>query len=197
MPEEERSLYLCVKCGESKERSEFYEYPNRKFKNGLPQVKYPCKECRYKYDKNKTTIKSSWYYKLRNTVVDGYGAKCACCGETCRAFLALDHVNGGGNKQRKEAGPSAHYADALRRNYPPDYQLLCHNCNIAKSIQGVCPHQNPDYDNTYTPPPPPLRVIKYIETPAERRLRRNKEWREWYRLKRGGVVRKYSFAKAA
>lgn len=28
--------------------------------------------------------------------------------------------------------------------WPPGYQVLCHNCNVAKRILGTCPHQMVD-----------------------------------------------------
>lgn len=32
--------------------------------------------------------------------------------------------------------------DRLKQNnYPRGFQILCYNCNNAKSIQGQCPHQ--------------------------------------------------------
>jgi hypothetical protein len=61
-------------------------------------------------------------------------------------FLALDHINGGGNAHRREVtgsakgGPKFYYW--LRdNNYPPGFQVLCHNCNQAKATYGRCPHQ--------------------------------------------------------
>lgn len=67
---------------------------------------------------------------------------CRCCGEATLEFLALDHVNGSGNKHRKEVGTLAMADWAKRNNYPPGlFQVLCHNCNLAKGFYGRCPHQ--------------------------------------------------------
>lgn len=78
---------------------------------------------------------------LRKKVIEGYGSKCACCGENQYEFLALDHVNGGGNKLRLQGTHTyVVYRDALKRNFPSDYQILCHNCNNAKGFYGYCPH---------------------------------------------------------
>lgn len=77
---------------------------------------------------------------LRNEVIDAYGARCVCCGETNRKFLTIDHVNSDG------------YADRQRRslmtwlkknNFPKDrYQLMCYNCNMGRAKNGgVCPHK--------------------------------------------------------
>lgn len=70
--------------------------------------------------------------------------KCACCGELEFKFLALDHKNGGGNKERRALGITAgvrFYYWLKKSGYPPGYQILCHNCNCAKSYYKICPHQ--------------------------------------------------------
>ena len=28
----------------------------------------------------------------------------------------------------------------IKENVPRDLQILCHNCNAAKQIYGICPH---------------------------------------------------------
>lgn len=68
---------------------------------------------------------------------------CKCCGETTLEFLALDHINGGGNVHRKSIRPTgvaSMYEWAKRNGYPPIFQVLCHNCNMAKGFYGRCPH---------------------------------------------------------
>lgn len=78
----------------------------------------------------------------RMRILDAYGNKCACCGETRHEFLAVDHVNNDGAKHRREFSSTAMvYPDIIRRNFPPDFQILCFNCNCAKGIYGKCPHQ--------------------------------------------------------
>lgn len=69
--------------------------------------------------------------------------KCACCNDYHLEFLALDHKNGGGNKHRKMIPHTGSYIYlwVKRNNYPPLFQVLCHNCNFAKSAYKVCPHQ--------------------------------------------------------
>jgi len=79
--------------------------------------------------------------KVRLDILTHYGLVCACCGETELTFLTIDHINGGGNEHRRQLGHT-HVYDWLRANrYPKGYQTLCFNCNSAKSIQGICPHQ--------------------------------------------------------
>lgn len=77
--------------------------------------------------------------KLRREALSRYGGSCACCGESRYEFLALDHINGGGNKLR---GGNLRNEEWARRNgWPPVLRVLCHNCNMARGFYGVCPHE--------------------------------------------------------
>lgn len=68
--------------------------------------------------------------------------RCVCCGEGMLHFLALDHINGGGRKHRQETGGGGFYSWLKRHNYPPGFQVLCHNCNLGRQFNGgTCPHQ--------------------------------------------------------
>ena len=83
--------------------------------------------------------------KVRAEVRSHYGNKCVCCGEDEPAFLAIDHINGGGNAHRRKLGmPSGtqFYLWLRRNNFPEGFQILCFNCNFAKSAHGQCPHKN-------------------------------------------------------
>lgn len=85
----------------------------------------------------------------RRECLEHYGGKCACCGEMRYEFLSIDHVNGGGNKHRKELALSAgttvsgiHMVLWLKKNgYPEGFRVLCHNCNQAIGYYGACPHE--------------------------------------------------------
>jgi hypothetical protein len=88
-------------------------------------------------EQNRKSVKN-----LRETILSAYGGKCACCGEIEPMFLGIDHINGGGNQQRKILGSGRKYYNWLIENkFPPDFQILCHNCNLAKGFYGVCPHE--------------------------------------------------------
>jgi hypothetical protein len=80
--------------------------------------------------------------EIKREVIEHYGGKCECCGETTFEFLAIDHVGGDGNRLRK-AGEAhgAHLAVQLKvKNYPEGYRILCYNCNSALGWLGYCPH---------------------------------------------------------
>ena len=103
------------------------------------------------YKKNKYNIISrakEANVKRRVIVLNQYGGnppKCACCGEKEYKFLSIDHINGGGNKHRKEMGlkdgkGGSIYCWLIQNNFPKGFQVLCHNCNMAKGFYGKCPH---------------------------------------------------------
>jgi hypothetical protein len=79
--------------------------------------------------------------KIRKEIISYYGGKCSCCGETEIVFLVIDHINGGGCKERKIRGHGSQFYRWLKKeNFPSGYQVLCHNCNFAKRM-GECPHK--------------------------------------------------------
>ncbi|MET8475435.1 hypothetical protein ABZY90_19535 [Streptomyces sp. NPDC006422] len=82
--------------------------------------------------------------RVRREALQAYGGEnpqCVCCGEATYVFLALDHINGGGGVHRKETGGGGFYTWLRRHNYPPGFQVLCHNCNFGRQINGgICPH---------------------------------------------------------
>lgn len=97
------------------------------------------KACGYCAEENKHR-----YQQIKIAVLNAYGGQqCACCGQTGLQFLALDHIDGGGNRHRAEIGEGAPFYKWLKRNsYPPGFQVLCHNCNQAKALNNnICPHQ--------------------------------------------------------
>lgn len=79
---------------------------------------------------------------LRLAALNAYGGPvCKCCGETEVAFLQIDHINNDGADHRRTVGYAGIYGWLKTRNYPPGFQVLCANCNSAKSCYGICPHQ--------------------------------------------------------
>ena len=72
---------------------------------------------------------------LRIKVVEKLGGKCIKCGVDDIRVLQLDHINGGGNKERRK-GIEAYtvYKRALLVG-EKEFQILCANCNRLKAIE--------------------------------------------------------------
>jgi hypothetical protein len=127
-----------------------------------------CKDCQRIY--NKAYVKSlpierkRWYdrpspsrtrveekrkakfWQARLAMIAAYGGKCTCCGVSEPQFLTLEHLNGGGRKERRKFSNRAGllYLDLQKRGWPSGYTVLCFNCNSAKGHYGVCPHARRD-----------------------------------------------------
>lgn len=80
--------------------------------------------------------------KLR--VFEKYGGKCACCGEGRFEFLCIDHVDDDGGVERMTLQVAGIYRKLETLPVMEGYQVLCHNCNLAKAFYGYSP-ANPDF----------------------------------------------------
>lgn len=84
----------------------------------------------------------SYTQTLRQDALTKYGGRCFCCGEWRKQFLAIHHVKGGGNSERRRIGVTNQFLIHLKRQgWPEGYAVACHNCNMAVHCYGVCPHQ--------------------------------------------------------
>ena len=121
-------------------------------------AKHPEKPMEYKkrwlekYPEERRQIVRNYHIKLRRAAIEYYGVpnpKCMCpggCDEGIYEFLAIDHINGGtagkhGTSAREKDRKGTLYQWLRKHDYPPGYQVLCHNCNTAKAAYGKCPHQ--------------------------------------------------------
>jgi len=147
------SFPVCIKCGVILTDKNWGS--SRKEKHI-----YICKKCECEYSKkwqqnnrdkyNQSRRESN--QRLKNEVIDAYGGKCACCGETRREYLTIDHKNGNGNKHRREIGATS--SDGLYRwlkknNYPEEFQVLCFNCNCGKGNYSICPHDKDAFEEEF------------------------------------------------
>ena len=77
---------------------------------------------------------------------------CNCCGLNSHiGFLALDHIAGkrkmDSERELVQLGYDSNmHPDTLLQwlidnNFPKGFQILCHNCNLAKGFYGACPHE--------------------------------------------------------
>lgn len=114
---------LCANCGNEK--------------NGSID-KYLCINCRTNRRATQTKIRQ----RLREKVLEVYGNKCACCNEREQAFLEVDHIENDGADHRRKLKAKKLYKWLEQNNWPKEgFQLLCCNCNNAKSRYSICPHQ--------------------------------------------------------
>ena len=122
----------CTKCGETKSAGEFKR--NRNTATGLMGLCRACVAINYK----------SWRRRLRDEVINAYGAACVCCGENHREFLAIDRINGGGRQHQIELNFNLHtfHLQLKRQGYPRgEYRILCYNCNMSRGVYAYCPHE--------------------------------------------------------
>lgn len=128
-----------------------YSKAYRQRPNAAPNQKMATKRWREAHKEQYAEIRRNdarkHRFAVRKRVLEAYGGaqpSCACCGESTNEFLAVDHIDGGGNAHRRAIGAktgSAFYTWLERNRFPAGFQLLCHNCNVAKGIHGTCPHQ--------------------------------------------------------
>lgn len=119
---ERKAAGLCVSCG----------VPGKPRERGLL-----CSDCR-ETERHRGV-------RVKQEVMDRYGGKCTCCGETEIAFLTLDHIDGGGTALRKSkvhGAGNSFYARLRSAPIDPRLQVLCWNCNLGRRATGVCPHKD-------------------------------------------------------
>lgn len=75
-------------------------------------------------------------------MIAAYGGACTCCKESVFEFLTLEHLNNDGAAHRRAVGRNAQaqLLDIKKRGFPPEYTILCYNCNLSKGVYGECPH---------------------------------------------------------
>jgi len=145
---------LCKPCFNLRQREWRKKTPEltkaRKVRNYKKQKESYIKRAKdwsKKNNEKRKKINSNWRWRMRLQMIDAYGGKCACCGESTKEFLTIDHIKNDGCKKRKEGEPigAALYRKLKEKNWPKeDYQLLCMNCNFAKGHWKICPHQRQD-----------------------------------------------------
>lgn len=143
MPER---LKFCLKCHGVKPQTAFSVWYR-----GGDGLDNHCKDCRSTYyrDYYQKTIerrrfkRNDRHNRIKEEMIAAYGGSCSCCGESESKFLSIDHVNGGGNHERKRLKLSGTMLyDRLRKlGWPKgEFTVLCFNCNLSKGFFGACPH---------------------------------------------------------
>jgi hypothetical protein len=138
----------CAKCGASKTLSCFPR--ELRSPDGRNRI---CKVCINEYSRRRYWAKCgngnprpagshNQASLLRDLIIEAYGSVCACCGESERGFLTIDHINGGGQDHVRRVG-NIHrmYIEIVSEGFPKDkYRVLCWNCNAVQRYGAVCPH---------------------------------------------------------
>jgi hypothetical protein len=128
---------ICPKCGGPR----------------IPQQK--CPACTRNYMRQYHQVNGAasrdraktFHAEMRGKALAAYGGECACCGESRREFLAIDHIGGGGGDHRRSlfgkrnAGGHVFYRWLHQQGYPLGFRVLCHNCNQSMGLYGYCPHE--------------------------------------------------------
>lgn len=75
--------------------------------------------------------------EYKSNIFNILGMKCVWCGFDDIRALQIDHVKGGGIKERKYESSRGYYKNILMKvlQGSKDYQILCANCNQIKRIE--------------------------------------------------------------
>lgn len=129
-----RKLYKAEWYQTNKERQakRFKEY----YLAHRDEIKEYYKKWRLTHKDAQSEAGREYHLRLKMRVLNHYSggtAKCSHCKETDPLVLCVDHINGGGNKQRRQVGGNFNRW-LIRKNFPLGYQVLCANCNLRKRI---------------------------------------------------------------
>lgn len=141
-----KAYYANQRESRNKKRKQHYEKTKQHTLAVCKRYRETHKEQIRKYFKGRRALDNerlkNYYRKQKQIVVDAYGGKCFCCGETHFEFLTIDHIHGGGRKDRAKRTGSGFYVRLVKEGFPKDkYRLACMNCNFALGKYGHCPHR--------------------------------------------------------
>lgn len=144
---------LCTRCGAKAvphrkqcepclqhSRLKWADYRQRIPKQVLLRQRLASKKWKKAHPEFKRMNARKNYKKLRLEIFAHYGLQCACCKDRHHEFLTIDHIHGQGNKHLREIRISL-YRWLKNNHFPKGFQTLCWNCNEARRIYGICPHQ--------------------------------------------------------
>jgi hypothetical protein len=146
----------CRICGTIKPANPEFFCRDKQGPRGLSGICHPCNKERLRlrdmrFPDQKKARSKAYHLKCRIDVLEHYSKgvpHCECCGENHLEFLSIDHINNDGAEHRRKlannkTGNFGRIYYWLRNNgYPDGFQVLCHNCNMAKGFYGHCPHQD-------------------------------------------------------
>lgn len=136
----------CTDCGEDDVKTLSIDHINGggtrhlkaiggNFYQWLRKNKYPndfrvlCMNCNWLRKRGQRT-------QISIDVIQHYSdgtASCKRCGNKDIKVLSIDHIDGGGNRHKREVGMGVVFLYWLKKNnYPRGYQVLCMNCQFKK-----------------------------------------------------------------
>ena len=140
------------RTGHSRDCKTCHKVYTNKFRRENPEYgKQYAKKYRELNREKMVAQQKEWTDALRKRVFDHYGNSCACCGESERHFLTIDHINNDGHLFRTPSGKAriagnALYSFIVKNSFPDDLQTLCSNCNFGKRRnKNICPHQEKNW----------------------------------------------------
>lgn len=157
--------YVCKKCEKNKNYNEYHfrnSYKDKIYRTGkckiclrlegnerrrqfkiknldeyLRQRRESAKRYRHNHPEKHYSLLRKWRENKRKQIMSLLGElKCKNCGFEDYRALQIDHINGGGNKQREKLKSTAlsivFLEKEIRLKGKEEYQILCANCNWIK-----------------------------------------------------------------
>ncbi len=134
----ETDTVSCIPCSKKNSTRSKKRYINRKAKRlcvdcgaSAKPGKIYCPECNEKQSNRAHQERE----QLRLQVMSHYSKgepTCAHCGINDLDTLTIDHINNDGAEHRRMIGRGNICRWLRRHNYPPDFQVLCYNCNYKR-----------------------------------------------------------------
>ena len=116
----------CVKCG-------IKLTPKNTHAPHIERSDYRCKDCINAQQRNYTRNLNGM---RRKKIIEKLGGKCVHCGyDADIRALQIDHIDGGGSKERRSMSITKYYKLLLQLDENTlftNYQCLCANCNTIK-----------------------------------------------------------------
>jgi len=135
----------CKECREPVRKAYYHRMKNKYPEKMREKAREGSARWRKKNPERNKQLGREFHKREKLMVFEKYGIngiKCACCGEIEFKFLCIDHIDGCGKEKRKiQGGGPKLYHWLKKNNYPKGFQILCHNCNMAKGFYGECPHK--------------------------------------------------------
>lgn len=160
----------CNECGEKQEEFLVIDHVNddgaidrKKWSNKVSDIhrwvaknNYPpnfqvlCGNCNLKKERNRIKNNAPKSEKIRSIRIEAkikvfemYGKTCKCCSEDDYDKLIIDHINGGGSKEKNSYPSRSVYLYLRDKEIDKDkFQILCQSCNQAKELKNGCPHKS-------------------------------------------------------